>query len=268
MYYPEKTYCLTEVSLNNLNDIQKYNSFLVGIAEHWDEEKRAIIVNLGKDFVGIIPEQELTLEDLKYRNNDKSNMPVQANSVLNKKICAKITKINGNKVFLSRKELQIEAMRWLNINQTYNVVIKAVCSYGVYVDVAVGLTAFIHISEISTTRFKSLKDANMVPGETIRAVVLSIDKKICMSYRRAFKLPLVEIGDYINGIVRSELEDGSGYFVEISPNECGIVDSKTKLGNKIYISYGTHIKCKVVGMRIISDDNGNTKIQYKLRLTS
>ena len=74
--------------------------------------------------------------------------------------------------------MQIEAISSININQIYHVVIKALYPYGIYVDIAVGITAFIHISEISTTRFKNMKDVNMLPGETISAIVLSIDKKI------------------------------------------------------------------------------------------
>jgi len=267
MYYPEKLYPLTDVTLTKLKKIKRNKQIVVGTAVNWDSEERAIIVNLGNEFVGIMPESEITLEELKYRNSIKTDIPMQAKYALGKKICAKITKIENNVVYLSRKQLQTEAIGHLNANKIYNVVIKAVGPYGLYVDVAVGLTAFIHISEISTTRFKNMADVNMVPGEIIRAVILSMDQKICMSYRRTINLPLVEVGDYVDGIVRSELENRTGYFVEVSPNECGIVDSTTKNGKKIEITYGTHIRCKVVGVRVVSDDNG-TKIQYKLRLAS
>lgn len=268
MYYPEKMYPLTDATLENLENIKMNNKFVVGTAVNWNEEKRELIVNLGDNFIGIIPENEITFEALKYRNEDMVDMPMQAKSTINKKVCAKITRIEGNTVYLSRKQLQIEALGHLNINQIYTVVIKAVCSYGIYVDIAVGITAFIHISEISTTRFKNMKDVNMIPGEAIRAIILSINQKICMSYRRTVNLPLIEIGDYIDGIVRSELDNQTGYFVEVSPNECGIVDSTMKDGKKVDISYGTHVRCKVVGVRIISEDNGNAKVQYKLRLAS
>lgn len=266
MYYPERKYRLTKGYLSVFEEIQRNNGFVVGISKKWDSTEKKLIIDLGNGFTGIIPESELTIEELKYPNKNKNDMPFQAICTFNQKICAEITKIDGKTVYLSRRKLQEKAMASLEINKVYEVVIISVSKFGIFVDIGVGLTAFIHVSEISTTRFQNAQDVNMIPGDTISAILLSITPKMCMSYRRNISLYTLSRGDYTMGIVRAELSNHTGYFVEVSPNECGIVDSINRAGIKTELAYGSVVRCLVKDVKIISDVDGLTKIQYKLRL--
>lgn len=261
MFYPEKFYKITESSYEELERIKNENKFVVGIADNWDYETKSLIVNLQNGFLGIIPKNELTIEDLKYPDGNTEEIPMQAKSKIGKKICAKIEKIYGNTIYLSRKALQEEAFSELKENSMYKVVVTNIVPYGIYVDVACGITAFIHVSEISTTRFKDVSDVNISLNTTIDAILMQITPRLCMSYRRAITVPILEPGEYTLGVVRSELPDRSGYFVELSPNESGIVDT-----NDTTLEYGETIRCMVKNMKCVSDKKGDIEIQYKLKL--
>lgn len=256
IYYPEKFYEPTNASYENLEKIKNEDGIVTGFATQWDFEKRALIIHLGNDFIGIIPENELTLEPLKY----VQDIPVQAKAKFSKKICAKITHIDGNIVYLSRKSLQCDALTSLKNGNTYKVVITNIVPFGVYVDVACGITAFIHSSELCATRRRSISELHMHTGDEINAMIIKTVPRICMSYRRCMKSPLLFKGDTVKGIVRTPV-NSTGYFVELSPNDVGILDVKPSEK----IPYGTKISCKITKFVILSDEFGEPKIHYKLK---
>jgi len=268
MYYPESFYEETEINEKVLKKHVRKNLFIVGKVDGWDSSQKALIVKFNNGYTGIIPEEEITLEDLKYSNRAKIGPPMQAKMLYSQKICADIVKIVGKTIYLSRKSVQMKAIGTLNSNHNYKVVVKSISDFGIYVDIAVGIIAFIHISEISTTRIKDVADIGITTGMTIDATILSLSPKICMSYRRVIPLKNLNVGDYSFGTVRFELDNQTGYFVEVSPNECGILDSTSNNGNKIHIPYGTRIKYRVKNMKVICDENGALKSQYRLKLVN
>lgn len=238
-YYPEFFYKLEELNQEELTKRFNENELVTFTALGWDDEKRAIVTEFKNGILGYIPETEICYSPLKFAEG--FNCPVQAHSIIGQQACALITNINGNEVTLSRKKLQQEALKSLIVGNTYSVCIKNITDIGIFADVAVGISAFIHNSEITKTPFNSLIDAKqdyyLYRGKIIPAKLLCCKENIKMSFRQVLNFPLIAKGDTVYGIVRNRLIDKTGYFVDISPNDTAIVDTDQLLtyGDRILV---------------------------------
>lgn len=238
-YYPENFYKPEALNMEELTKRFNENELVSFTALSWDDEKRVIITEFEDGILGYIPENEICNENLKFA--DGFTCPVQAHSLLGQTACALITNINGNEVTLSRKSLQQEALKTLVIGNTYNVCIKSITDIGIFADVAVGISAFIHNSEITKTQFNSLIDVKqdyyLYRGKIIPAKLLYCQGNIKMSFRQTLNFPFVAKGDTLYGIVRNRLMNQTGYFVDISPNDTAIVDTDQLLtyGDRILV---------------------------------
>lgn len=254
IYMPESFY--EREVLNKKLLIKRYNekqlvSFLV---YRWDSEKRALVTYFEDGIVGYIPEDEVCAERLKY-NLNYFDYSIQANSIIGKTACALITEINGNEVILSRKKLQEVATQTLRMYHTYNVLIKSVQAMGVFVDVGVGISGFIHKTEISKTPFSSTedfrKDFGLYRGHVIPAKLICLEESIKLSFRREFRFPFLSRGDFVYGTVRNPIPDATGYFVELSPNDTAIVDA----GEDLTLYYGSRILVEIKSSETIYEAN-------------
>lgn len=239
MYYPEFFYKPETLNMEELTKRFNENAMVSFTALDWDEKKNAIITEFKDGILGYIPEAEICNERQKYIEG--FSYSTQAHSLLGKTACALITNISGNEVKLSRKKLQQEAIKTLVVGNTYSVYIKNVIERGIFVDIAVGLSAFIHVSEITKTQLFSLADVNqdycLYRGKIIPAKLLYCQEIINMSFRQTLNFPLITKGDTLYGIVRMRLGDRTGYFVDLSPNDTAIVDTDQNLlyGAKILV---------------------------------
>lgn len=239
IYSPESFYKNEYLNMNQLQARFEKKELVSFSVSHWDCNKKCLVTKFNDGIVGYLPEDQLGIDKLKFIGN--FDCSIQANSIIKKNACALITKIEGNKVFLSRKELQEEVLKSLAIGQTYVTQIKSVTKFGIFVDIAVGIIGFIHNSEITKTIFNYVddleKDYNLFRGKLIPAKILSLENEIKMSFRQTFNFPLISRGDSTIATVRNKLIDGTGYFVEISLNDTAIVDTDLNLnyGEKIFV---------------------------------
>lgn len=238
-YKPEIFYKPEELNKEQLIERFKENELVSFLAYTWDDERKAIVTEFEDGILGYIPEEEICYKELKYLNG--FNCPIQAHSIIGQTVCALITSIDGDEITLSRKKLQERVLKELIPGNTYYVSIKSLTNIGIFADVAVGITAFIHKTEITKTQFNSpedlKKDFYLYRDKTIPAKLLEVDDNVKMSFKQTLNFPVLTRGDTLYGIVRNRLTDGSGYFVDISPNDTAIVDTEQELyyGDRILV---------------------------------
>lgn len=251
-YMPESFYKNEMLNREQLAERFKENRMVSFIVSHWDNQRRALVAGFADGIIGYIPEDEISIEEPKYIKNFEYS--AQANSMIGKVTCAIITDMTDGEVILSRKKLQKTVLPTLKIGNTYNVYIKNVTTIGLFVDVAVGICGFIHTSDISKTAFSSIedfkKDYGLSRGSIIPAKLTCLEGNIKLSFRQQFDFPLLCKGDVVYGIVRNPLQDGTGYFVELSPNDTAIVDVDENL--KLY--YGDRILVEIKSKESVFDN--------------
>lgn len=246
IYFPETFYTPERLDGYALQERFEEGKLVTFTVLYWDSEKKALVVNFEDGIIGYLPENELCIEKLKFSPN--LSLSIQASSLIGHTACALITAIEDNTVFLSRKRLQQEALKTLSVGTVYNVHIKSTTAIGLFVDIGVGIIGFIHNSQISKTQFNDISDLNLYRGKIIRAKLTEIGDYIKLSFRQAFTFPLLIRGDTVYATVRNRLYDGSGYFVEITPNDTAIVDVDKNL------EYGSRILVQIKSTETFSEE--------------
>jgi len=154
-------------------------------------------------------------------------------SRVGKPVCFKITDIQDDRLILSRKQAQEEALEYFLKNLETGDVIDATVihmePFGAFVDMGCGIPAMISIDKISTARIPHPSE-RFSPGMQIHAVVSQVDKD-----SKRFNLSHKELlgtweentahftqGETVQGIVRSVQQYGA--FVELAPNLSGLTE--------------------------------------------
>lgn len=251
-YFPEVFYKPEQLNKEKLQERFENESLVSFYISHWDYTQKALVAKFADGIIGYLPEVELCIDKLK--TFDPFPYSTQAGSLIGKTACALITDIKGSQVFLSRKKLQQKVFPTFRAGNSYDVYVKNMTGIGIFVDVAVGISGFIHNSELTMTHFNRFQDMarslDIYCGKIIPAKVLSIDERIEMSYRRACLFPYLNVGDVTYATVRNKLHDSTGYFVEISPNDTAIVDSKFEL------NYGQKILVQIKSTETVFEKDG------------
>ncbi|MEN8152722.1 MAG: polyribonucleotide nucleotidyltransferase [Acidobacteriota bacterium] len=110
----------------------------------------------GKTIKGLIAEY-----DVKINADDDGTVKVSAQ---NKEV--------GNNVIEKIKELTQE----VEVGKTYKGKITRIEDYGVFVEVFKGAVSLVHISEISHTRIRNIRDENFKLGQEIEVKVIDVDR--------------------------------------------------------------------------------------------
>lgn len=155
---------------------------------------------------------------------------------LDQKIQVVVTDFDEEKkrISLSMKQLQPEP--WKNIEEKYTVGQKvsgkvvSLTEYGAFVEIEKGIEGLIHISEMSWTEHIKHPSQKVSMGQTVEAVILSLDKenrKLSLGMKQLEPDPweqLVEkypIGSRHKGIVRNLTN--FGVFVELETGVDGLI---------------------------------------------
>ena len=228
------------------------DAILEAPAVRCDSEKN-LIVELG-EAVGIIPYHEtaLGIEEGKLRE-------IAIISRVGKPVCFKIKGIEGGKVILSRRDAQVEAVKWFMENLVPGDVIGAKVThlepFGAFVDIGCGVASLIGIENISVSRISHPSDRFRV-GQYIPAVVLSVDKeleRVTLTHRELLgtweeNASMFHVGETVTGIVRGVEE--YGVFVELAPNLSGLAEKRDDLtegnGVSVYIKSITPERMKII----------------------
>ena len=230
---PEHTQVIDKnMSINELNLCMKDNTYVVGFVENIDSDKRILDVHLGNNIFGILPFDEATIYPLKYKENQ--NYPVQIFSLLNKKICVKVTSVENGKILLSRKANQIDAYNYLSNLDTFTFHITNIYGRMTFGDVGCGVLGVLYINELCKSR---IRDPHEILSSNSNIIVKKIDcdderdYQFTVSYKQAF--PEYDQKDFplhtvVEGFFNEPVDDlYSGYYVYISPQVTGICDRPT-----------------------------------------
>ena len=179
-----------EITNENVNDLIKKQCVIQGIVKKYDSNYN-LYVDLGKNYTGIIPNEEVEAFDINKRNNKKKKI---FQSKVNKVVQFKVKEIqDNNTLILSRKQVEEEALYWvkneLEIGQVVKGIVKSVQKYGAFIEIGGGIVALLHIEDISVARIKSPLERLSI-GEKINVIIKSIDKedgRIFLTYKELLR---------------------------------------------------------------------------------
>lgn len=238
---------------NFLTNALSEGKVLQGIVNECDSNYN-LYVNLGNNIKGIIPRNEL--ESINVDEYGYCNPSICKNKV-NSFVQFKVKEIyDNNRILLSRKNVQKEALDWvkesLQPGMVVNGIVKNIRKFGAFVEIGGGVVGLLHIEDISVSRIKSPEERFSI-GQKINVMIKSIDKennKIVLSYKELLGNWEDNIGGYaektvVEGIVKEADKFKNGIFIELKPNLVGMAEYKEGL------EYGQ--KVKVYIKKIIKD---------------
>lgn len=236
MLKPEAEYCPnSSITISMLEDAFNKNETVVGKVLQVDPSRRIIIVSLAPNIIGRMSWDDYTIYELRSNPVNALKIPSALRCILGKIIRVKIKSINKEHIILSRKDNMLEALQCIrnsSCDTIYNARIMSACSMGAFLDIGEGISALCPLREF--TCCKVALDTWVHAGERCDVVIIEPiheedDYKITCSRKR------VDTGKYEEYqpgmIVQGHLSDPvcqdskiTGYFVEISPNVCGIAN--------------------------------------------
>lgn len=238
---------------NNLMTAFNEGTILQGIVNNCDS-KCNLYINLGENIQGIIPRNEfeaINVDEYGYCN------PSICKNKVNSFVQFKVKEIyNDNRILLSRKNVQKDALEWakenLKTGMVVNGIVKNIRKFGAFVEIGGGVVGLLHIEDISVSRIKTPEERFYI-GQKINVMIKSIDKennKIVLSYKELLGDWEDNIKDYsektvVDGIVKEADKFKNGIFIELKPNLVGMAEYKEGL------EYGQ--KVKVYIKKIIKD---------------
>ncbi len=197
------------------------------------DNKHNLIIDLGF-CKGVIPREEGAVGIKEGIVKDialisKVNKPVAF-------VISEIAKDAGGNIYpiLSRRKVQQLCQRdYLDNLSSGDIIIGRVThleSFGVFVDVGLGLPSLLPIDAISVSRISHPKD-RFYTGQLIKAVVKSRDasNRLVLSHKELLgtweqNAAMFSPGETVSGIVRSV--ENYGIFVELTPNLAGLAEPK------------------------------------------
>jgi len=154
-----------------------------------------------------------------------------------------ITAINKEKGRINLGMKQLTPYPWENIEEKYPVgsrvkgKVVSIEDYGAFIEIEKGVEGLIHISEMSWTQHVKKPQEIMQVGDTVEAIVLSIDKKnerISLGLKQLSDNPYdsINVGQKVKGKITKIQKFGA--FVEISPGIEGLLHiSNISWDNKV-----------------------------------
>ena len=219
-----------EVENLNLQKIQQYkdeNRIVQGIVQNCDE-KYNLHIKLGNEIEGIIPRCEV--EDTREGLPDER----LCTGKVNKYVQFKIENIeNDNKVLLSRRSVQQEALQYIKnkmqVGEQVTGIVKNIRPYGAFIEIGGGVVGLAHIEDLSVARIKTPYERLKI-GQKVKVVVKSIDRytgRINLSYKETLgtweeNAQNFSVGMTVKGIIRETEKNKNGIFIELTPNLVGM----------------------------------------------
>ena len=233
-----------EFSKSFIQDAFSSGKTLQGYVNECDSNY-SLHLDLGNNIKGIIPRQELegiNVDDFGFCS------PSICKNKVNQFVQFKIKEIyDENKVILSRKSVQNEALMWardLEPGMVVNGIEKNMRKFGAFVEIGGGVVGLLHIEDISVSRIKSPEERFFI-GQKINVMIKSIDKdnnKIVLSYKELLGNWDENIKEYsektvVEGSVKETDKFKNGIFIELKPNLVGLAEYKegVEYGQKVNV---------------------------------
>ena len=224
---------ITKVDKENINKFLDNQEILQGLVKECDENYN-LHVNFENGLSGIIPWKEVEGINIGEDGLPKTNL---CTGKVHKFVQFKIKEINNDKIILSRKQVQNEALNWatnqLQVGDEVSGIVKSIKPYGAFVEIGGGVVGLVHIEDLSVARIKTPYERLNI-GQKVNIVVKSIDKqnnKIILSYKELLgtwdeNAEKFEERTTVKGKVRETEKNKNGIFIELTPNLVGMAEYK------------------------------------------
>lgn len=190
-----------------------------------------------------------------------------------------VLKVNKEKQEISLSMKQVEANPWDVIEEKYapgtkvKGKVRNLTSYGVFVEIEEGIDGLLHISDVSWSKKVTHPSEVFKKGETIEAVVLSVDKekkRVALGTKQLVEDPWEKkvsekygVGDVVKGKVTKLTNFGA--FVELEPGVEGLLHISELAEKKVsdpkdIVSEGQEVEVKIIKL-----DVGQRKLGLSLR---
>lgn len=199
------------------------------LPENYNCESQELNVFIGNSFPGIIPLSELSIYDFEEEKiYPKLIYPLFIN---HHPITAKIIDFDSHRncFILSRKENMKDALEYFlsikgssEIIYAYKTNISKSC---IFVDIGAGICGLIPCSEISNSYVDSSKYFDEIDYIPVHLLSENVYGKFVLSYKSTVPYQDFNIGDIVLGKVTQLVPSGDGIFIELNPNQTGILDA-------------------------------------------
>lgn len=190
-----------------------------------------------------------------------------------------VLKVNKEKQEISLSMKQVEANPWDVIEEKYapgtkvKGKVRNLTSYGVFVEIEEGIDGLLHISDVSWSKKVTHPSEVFKKGETIEAVVLSVDKekkRVALGTKQLVEDPWEKkvsekygVGDVVKGRVTKLTNFGA--FVELESGVEGLLHISELAEKKVsdpkdIVSEGQEVEVKIIKL-----DVGQRKLGLSLR---
>lgn len=236
-FFPEGwDYKFNEITKDNINYMINCNEVFQGIVDSCDD-KYNLHINLGDGLNGIIPREEVEAINIDSQGIPKESL---CTGKVHRYVQFKVKSAEDDKVFLSRKDVQNDALNWIreDIEEGQEVcgIVKNIKPYGAFIEIGGGVVGLAHIEDLSVARIKSPYERLKI-GQKINIVVKSIDRdngRVILSYKDTLgtweeNIKEFKEGTKVKGIIRETEKNRNGIFVELTPNLVGMAEYKENL---------------------------------------
>ncbi|HHT9118495.1 MAG TPA: S1 RNA-binding domain-containing protein, partial [Candidatus Hypogeohydataceae bacterium YC38] len=180
-----------------------------------------------------------------------------------------ILKVNKEKQEISLSMKQTEVSPWDLIEQKYSPGTKVkgkvrnLASYGVFVEIEEGIDGLLHVSDISWSKKVTHPSEVFKKGDTVEAVVLSVDKekkRVALGMKQLAADPWLKdipekyaMGDIVKGRVTKITNFGA--FVELEPGVEGLLHISELAEKKVsdpqeVVSIGDELEVKIIRLDV------------------
>lgn len=228
-FKPEALY--TETDMEKVK-IVPFETAVVGKVESYDANKRKVFVDLGNSWVGIIPEDEITVYELSCAEG--KCIPGEISGLIGRQIRAIVTSVDYSKniVILSRRLSMKQAWEAMEEGTILTACITNNVGYGIFLDIGNGIVTYNSRVECAIIR---ISDTSMwfEIGDIVRVKLISKGSNENSRVKASYKLAypdmteadkIICVGDIIPvQIGKGRLTDG--YFCQFGPQIKGIIDT-------------------------------------------
>lgn len=193
----------------------------------YDYSKNEMKVFIGNSFYRVIPLSELSIYDL--GNADyKSLAPFFTDSRL---LTAEITGYfsDTKRFLLSRKKNMENALLYFSSLEGSSEVIYArktgATQSHAFVDIGAGIYGAISYKEISSSYVNPLDYFDGIDYIPIHILYQNVYGKFIVSYRETVPYQDFKVNDIVSGRVVGPVKDFNGIFIELNPNQAGILNA-------------------------------------------
>ena len=224
-----------KITKDNLDQALINGHILEGKVQKCDSNYN-LYINFDNNITGVIPKEEVEALNVDENGFAKPNIYI---GKVNKFVQFKVKSVDeeNNKYILSRKDVEEDALNWIknevDEGQIVNGIVKSIKPYGAFVEIGGGVSALLHIEDMSVCRIKTPFERLKI-GQKANFMVKSINResnRILLSYKELLgswedNIKNFDEGSTVIGKVRETEKSKNGIFIELAPNLVGLAEYK------------------------------------------